>query len=411
MCRKKYGLIAIPVMLVLGLIVTGSQAANRDFNKAETIRIGSLGPVQLIPGIGIHNPATMAVEEINAAGGIHGKKLELFIGDTEGKTEKGITALKKLVLKDKVDVLVGTYSSGVALALQPYLPKYKIVFIGTGVASLALTDNVKKNYKQYKYFFRHMINSDIRQQKWATKFLTEFVHGKLGYTKFAILAENAKWTQEYAPALKKDLEDAGLEVVFYELFDVDVKDFSPTFASIKAKGTEWIAPILSHAASLPLVKAWQDNKPAPMGLCDVASMDAKFWEMTGGKCLGEVTYNLIARAPLTDRTIPMWDKYVKKFGTNPVYCTGFTYDAVYMLAEVIKQKKSLKSDDIVDGLENLTYKGVLHPETAFEKETHDLMEGRYVMPVSQWQAGGKRVVIWPDPFKTGDYVFPAWWKK
>jgi branched-chain amino acid transport system substrate-binding protein len=49
----------------------------------------------------------MAVEEINAAGGIHGKKIELFIGDTEGKPEKGINALKKLVLEDKVDVLLG----------------------------------------------------------------------------------------------------------------------------------------------------------------------------------------------------------------------------------------------------------------------------------------------------------------
>lgn len=411
MCARKYGWIAILGLLVLSMTAVGSQAANRDFDKVDTIRIGSLGPVLMVPGIGIHNATKMAVEEINAAGGIHGKKVELFIGDTEGRPEKGITALKKLVLKDKVDALVGCYSSGVALALQPYLPKYKIVYIASGTASIALTNNVKKNYKKYRYFFRHMINSDIRQQKWATKFLTEFVHGKLGYKKFAILAENTKWVHRYAPALKKDLEDAGLDVVFYEMFDIDIKDFSPTFVSIKAKGAEWIAQIVSHAASIPLTKAWQDNKPAPMGLCNVAAMDSKFWEMTGGKTLGEITYNFIARAPLTDRTIPMWDKYVKKYGTNPVYTTGFSYDAVYMLTEVIRQKKSLKSDDIIHGLENISYKGVLHPETGFDKETHDLLEGRYVMPMVQWQAGGKQVVVWPDKFKTGDYVPPTWWKK
>jgi branched-chain amino acid transport system substrate-binding protein len=411
MCGKKYALIAILGVLVLLLTAMGSPAANRDFNKAETIRIGSLGPVQLVPGIGIHNAAKMAVEEINAAGGIHGKKVELFIGDTEGKPEKGITALKKLVLEDKVDALVGCYSSGVALALQPYLPRYKIVYIASGTASIALTNHVKDNYKKYKYFFRHMINSDIRQQKWAAKFLKEFVHGKLGYTKFAILAENTKWVHEYGPNLKKDVEDAGLKVVLYEMFDIDVKDFSPTFVKIKSLGAEWIAQIVSHAASIPLTKAWQDTKAAPMGLCNVASMDSKFWEMTGGKCLYEITYNFIARAPLTDRTVPMWDKYVKTFGTNPVYTTGFTYDAVYMLAEVIKQKKSLKSDDIIKGLENISYKGVLHPQTGFDKKTHDLLEGRYVMPMVQWQAGGKQIVIWPDKFKTGDYVKPDWWQK
>ncbi len=411
MKARRLGWIGICLVLVLVMSIGDAAAVDRDFAKAETIRIGSLGPVQLPQGQGIHNAAKMAAEEINAAGGVHGKKIEILIGDTEGKPEKGITAMKKLVLEDKVDLLVGEYSSGVSLALQPFLPQYKIVFVTTGCASIALTDAVKKDYAKYKYFFRNMINSDIRQQKWAAKFLTEFVNKQLGYKKFAILAENTKWVHEYAPNLKKDLEAAGLEVVFYEMFDVDVKDFSPTFAAIKGKGAQWIAQIVSHAASITISKAWQDSQAAEMGLCNVQGMDSKYWEMTGGKCLGEITYNFIARAPLTDKTIPMWDKYVKQFGTNPVYTTGFTYDTVYMLAEVIKQKKSLKSDDIIDGLEKIKYKGVLHPEIGFDKESHDLLEGRYVMPLVQWQDGGKQVVVWPDQFKTGPYVPPPWVKK
>lgn len=408
---KKGRWLGVACLMALILAATNAGAVDRDFQKIDTVRVGILAPVQMAVGMGITNAAKMASEEINATGGILGKKVEIFIGDTEGKPEKGITALKKLVLDDKVDVLVGEYSSGVGLALQPYLPNYKIVFIGSGMASIALTDNVKKDYAKYKYFFRNMINSDVRQQKWAYKFLKEFVNGELGYKKFAILSEATKWTEEYAPNLKKDLEGAGMEVVFYERFDVDIKDFSPIFAKIKSAGAQWIAQILSHAASIPCVKAWQDNKPAPMGLCNVQSMDSKFWEITGGACLYEITYNFIARAPLTDKTIPMWDKYVKQFGTNPVYTTGFTYDSIYMLAEVMKQKKSVKSDDIIAGLENISYKGVLHPQIGFDKQSHDLLEGRYVMPLVQWQTGGKQVVIWPKQFKTGDYVKPPWWKQ
>lgn len=409
MSCKKIGFITVVAILGLAFMVTGSMAANRDFEKADTIRIGSLGPVQLSVGIGIHNAMRMAVEEINAAGGIHGKKIELFIGDTEGKPEPGISALKKLVLNDKVDVLIGSYSTGVCLALQPYLAKYKVPFITTGAASKTLTDNVAKNYEKYKYFFRFMINSN-RQEVLAVKFLKEFVHGKLGYTKFAILSENAKWLHEYTPQLKKDLEAAGLEVVFYEMFDTDVKDFSPTFASIKAKGAQWIAELTSHAASVPLVKAWQDNQPAPMGLVDVKSMDSKFWEMTDGKALGHITYNFLVRAPLTDKTIPMWDKYVKKFGTKPVYTTGFTYDTAYMVAQVIGQKKSLKAEDIIKGLEDITYKGVMGNQIGFDKKTHDTLEGIQLLFV-QWQAGAKQEVIYPDSAKTAEYVPPVWWKK
>ena len=190
-----------------------------------------------------------------------------------------------------------------------------------------------------------------------------------------------------------------------------LKDFSPIFSKIKSLGVQWIAQIVSHGASIPLVKSWQDNKPAPMGTSDVDSMDSKFYEITGGACLYEITYNFIVRAPLTDRTIPFWDHYVKKFGVTPVYTSGFTYDAVYMMAEVIKQKKSVKSDDIVTGLENISYKGVIHPQTGFDKQNHDVLEGRYVMPFVQWQTGGKQVVIYPDKFKTGEYQKPAWWKQ
>lgn len=398
-------------MAFLGLLwaVTPSGAVNRDFAKIDTVRFGVLAPVQMVVGQGIINAAKLAAEEINAAGGIHGKKIEIIVGDTESKPEKGITAMKKLVMEDKVDVLVGEYNSGVALAIQPFLGNYKIVLISTGTASTDLTNNVKKDYQKNKYFFRHMINSD-RMELVAHKFLKEFAHGKLGCKKFAILAENAKWTEDYGKDLKKDLEKDGLEVVLYERFDVELKDFSPIFSKIKSLGTQWIFELVSHGASIPLVKAWQDNKPALMGGANVGSMDSKFWGMTGGASLYESTYNMIARAPLTDRTIPFWDDYVKKFGSNPMYVSGFTFDAVYLISEVIKQKKSVKSDDIVAGLENISYKGVLHPQTGFDKQTHDLLEGRYVMPFVQWQAGGKQVVFYPEKFKTGDYVKPAWWK-
>ena len=411
MVGKKWGWVGIIGLVVLFLASATAGAANRDFNKISTVKMGILAPVQMPVGQGIMNAAKLAAEEINASGGILGKKIELVFGDTESKPEKGVTAMKKLVLEDKVDVLVGEYSSGVSLAIQPFLSGYKIVFVTTGCASIALTDNVKKDYAKNKYFFRDMINSDIRQEKWAFKFLKEFVNGTLGYKRFAILAENAKWTEDYAPTLKKDLEGAGLEVPFMERFDTDIKDFSPIFSKIKTLNVQWIAQILSHAASITMVKAWADNKPAPMGCVDVTSQDAKFWEMTGGACLGEATYNFIARAPLTDRTIPFWDTYEKKFNNKPMYPSGFTYDSVYMIAEVIKQKKSVKSDDIVNGLENISYKGVIHPQTSYDKESHDIMEGRYVMPISQWQEGQKQIVFWPDQFKVGNYVKPAWWKQ
>jgi len=76
----------------------------------------------------------------------------------------------------------------------------------------------------------------------------------------------------------------------------------------------------------------------------------------------------------------------------------------------MKQKKSMMSEDLIKGLETIQYKGILHQAVAYDKETHDLMEGRYMGPYTQWQAGGKQVIFYPENIKTGDYVKPAWWK-
>jgi branched-chain amino acid transport system substrate-binding protein len=361
-------------------------------------------------GVGIINAAKLAADEANAQGGIHGKKVELVIGDSESKPEKGVLATKKLALEDKVDFLIGEYNSGVALAIQPFLSQYEIVLVATGCASVDLHKNVAKNYDKNKYFFMDMADA-VQQQKAAARFLKEFVHGKLGYKKFAILAENAKWTEDYGPDLKKDLESAGLEVVFYERFDVEQKDFSPTFAKMKALNTEWISQVVSHAASIPLVRAWAESKPAPLGGVNVGSQDSKFWESTGGACVGEIGFSHVARAPLTGKTIPFWDKYVATFKTAPVYTSGYTYDSMNMVLEVIKNKKSLKSTDLINGLENITHSGVIHASLGFDKKSHVILEGRYALPFLQWQDPGKQVVIFPENFKTGEYVKPAWWKK
>jgi len=412
MIRKQYVWIGFMSIFLIALTVKVSIAVNRDFNKIATVRMGCIADFHEAYGVGAINAVKMAAEEINAAGGILGKKVEVIYYDAEGKPEKAVSVFKKAVLDDKVDVIIGPQASGTTLAVQSHLSKYNIVGFCSSSSLITLTENVIKDYERNKYFFRHMVNN-VRMKDATFKFLTEFVHGKLGYNKIAILSENAKWTQNFAPVLKDELDQSGIgmKVVYFEMFDVDIKDFAPVFAKIKSSGAQWIAQIVAHASSMPMVKAWAESQGPPMGAYDSQSMDSKFWEETNGKCLGQVTPNFILRAPLTEKTIPFWDKYVKMFKTNPVFTSPFSYDAVYMLAQVIKEKKSVKTDDLIAGLENLKYYGVLHPETAFDKKSHDLMEGRFVYPFVQWQDGKKQVVIYPEKNKTGEYVPLPWYKK
>lgn len=386
-------------------------AADRDFDKIETVKIGVMAPVNYVPGIGIVNAAEMAAEKINARGGIAGKKVQLVIADDENSPEKGITALKKLVLDDQVDVLIGTFSSGVALAQQPFAAQYRKPFITTGAATNEFTERVARDYKRFRYTFRMMINAR-RQGEAIGDFVANYAAPRLKARKIAIVAENAKWAQDEAPIVRKRLEDAGLQVVYYEHFDVDLKDFAPLFAKIGRSGAEFMVQLVSHSSSVPFMKGWWDAKGLPMAGCDVQGMDHTFWERTEGKALSATTFNFIFRTPFTPTTVAFWDEYVERYrnkgGHTPVYTTGFTYDLMFMLAQVIGERKSVKADDIIDGLEKITYSGVTSTKAGFAKHDHDLREGAYNLPFIQWQENGKRVVLWPEQMRTGDMVLPPW---
>ena len=89
--------------------------------------------------------------------------------------------------------------------------------------------------------------------------------------------------------------------------------------------------ILSHAASDVFVKQWYDAKvPVPIGGIDVKSQDADFFKRVGGKAVSEVTTNFVLRKPITEKSIPWWDAFIKKYNRAPVYSAAGAYDAVYV---------------------------------------------------------------------------------
>ncbi|MFZ2912896.1 MAG: ABC transporter substrate-binding protein, partial [Rectinemataceae bacterium] len=101
----------------------------------NVIKLGANWMLADVSGAECAKAAQIAVDEINAAGGVLGKKLQLIVVDDEGKGDKGVAAIEKLVTVDKVDVLLGGISSAVQLAQIPTLKKYGIVTVATGAAA------------------------------------------------------------------------------------------------------------------------------------------------------------------------------------------------------------------------------------------------------------------------------------
>ncbi|WP_313075174.1 ABC transporter substrate-binding protein [Melaminivora sp.] len=388
------------------LISTFAQA-----QAQPAIKIGINAPIQVQAGRDIRDGAQLAVDEINAKGGVLGRQLSMVVADETEDPEKGISAIKKLTADEKVDVLIGGYTSGVTLAQLPHITRAKTIALTVGAASPAITAKVKQNYDANKYIFRTGVLNSLHLANGLLGYMTGFLHGELGMKKFAIVGESAKWVQDLLPYLKKSAQDKGLDIVMAETFDTGTTNFSPLLSKVKNSGAEYMVVILSHASSDILAKQWYDARvPVPYGGIDVKSQDTDFFERVGGKSISEVAFNFIVRAPLSERTLPFFEAFEKRYKREPVYTGSGAYDSVYAYADAVTRAGKADTDAVIKALETIDM-----PMTTGRMqldESHDLKAGAGLVNLLfvQWQEGGKRVIVWPKEARTGDYVKPQWMK-
>ncbi len=403
----------LPWLVVAAAGVFAATAFPAFAQEPKPIKIGVNTAIQLQVGRDAIDAVKMAVDEINAKGGVLGRKFEMVVAD-EGEAASegpkvGIAAVNKLTGEDHVDVLIGGYDSGVTLGELPHIARAKTIFLGIGSASPAIQQKVKDDYDHYKYVFRVNPINSAKQANGLVDFIVGKLKGELGYNKISIIGENAKWVQDIVPALKKGATDAGMEVPIAEFFDVQTADFSPIFTKVKDSGSQYLLVILSHAASDVFVKQWYDAKvPVPIGGIDVKGQDANFFKRVDGKAISEVSTNFVLRAPLTEKTVGWWDNFVKLYSRAPVYTAGGSYDAVYIYADAIKRAGSAETDAVIKALEATDYVGV-RGRVQFDT-LHEVRDGPgFVNELFvQWQQDGNRVVIWPREVANGKMINPPW---
>jgi branched-chain amino acid transport system substrate-binding protein len=396
------------LLMGAGVMASAFAAVPASAQSDKPIRIGIPTSIQVQVGKDIRDGVMLAVEEINAKGGVLGRKLEAVVADESNTNDAAIAAIKKLTADEKVDVMIGGWSSGFALAQLPHVSAAKTVYLICGAAAPNITANVTKDYENYKYIFRPMLNSvDLARD--VVDYAVNFIGKEKGVKKMAIVAESAAWTRALVPFLEKAIKEAGIEISAVEYFEIKTTDFSPIFAKIRNSGAGYMIQVVSHATSDIFIKQWADAKvPVPLGGLDAKAQEADFFARVDGKALGQTTIVPILRAAVTPKTIPFWDAFVKKFDRTPVYTAGNAYDAVHLYAEAVKRAGTTETQAIVKALEQTDY--VSTSGRIVFTNTHDVRYGPgYVRWLHvQWQKDGNRVIVWPKDKATGDLINPAW---
>jgi branched-chain amino acid transport system substrate-binding protein len=372
----------------------------------EPIRIGALGPLTDFTGRDILNAARLAVDEINAAGGIDGHPIELSSADSEKSPEKAIQAFQQLAARNRVHAIVGGFRSGSVLALLPYVGRFRKPFIITGAASPDITVPVRDSYDTHKYLFRAWVNAE-RQALSLAFVCRDILKKNAGFQRYAILAENYKWARDYADVLKPKLNEYGLDVVYESFHDPAIKDFTPIFRAAEQNRAQAALEIISNEAGYIVVKQWRDQK-APFALAgnnNPSYLVGSFHKDTEGAC--EYELSAYTKAPLSEKSLPFWEKFQKTYGDTPFYTGTGAYDAVYLLKQAVEAAGSLDADQIFAALEKVDYRGVIG-RIRFD-DRHEAITGPDDVPVSygQWQNGDK-VAIWPEKFSLGSYKAPPW---
>jgi branched-chain amino acid transport system substrate-binding protein len=338
--------LAAGAALVLGL----AMGATSSFAQA-VVKIGSVlsvtGPAAFL-GEDMKAGMELAVEEINAKGGVNGKKIDWVFYDAESQTQKGLTATRRLLDQDKVDMIVGGGNmSGMAIAMLGLTEKAAVPFMSTEGAA-----DIVNPIADRQWTFKSTADDDQVMQRLAD------YYAKKGIKKIAFLGDSSGFGQGAAMQLKKVAAERGLDVM-YESFNPADTDLTPQLGKIKAAGVQSIICWTVTPAGVVFLKQAQQLGMENMNLIhSYGFVDKRYMDLAGDSAknllLVSVKFPVGAQLPDSDpqksRIAALTTAFEAKYKRKPNQFAAQTYDAIYLARNAIEKAGGTDHAKIRDAL-------------------------------------------------------------
>ncbi|HKM61844.1 MAG TPA: ABC transporter substrate-binding protein [Acidisphaera sp.] len=400
--------IAIAAAVGASLVSAGAALA------ADPIKIGVIAEESAISGVGIPNGAKIAADEINAAGGINGRMIEIVQYDDHNSAADAVRAFQRAANEDHVSAVIASYISEVVLALEPWSGRLHLPMITPGAASNVITARIKEDYDHLKYTFHGYLTSTELADIVCNAAKDQLVTG-LHMQTAVVVSEDAAWTTPLDEEYLKCLPQVGLKVLDHIRLSPDTTDFTPIWNKVEGEKPDVIITGISHVGVQPTVQWQQQQVPIPMYGISSQATSSTFWKDTNGAAQG-ITFNLQSApdTPVTPVTIPFAKKYKERYGIDPGYAAYTSYDDVYIIAEAIKRAGSTDPDKLVEAMEQTDHVGTIGRETFLGRDTsspHGLRTGPgYITGLMVEWNDGKQVTVWPQGVAEGKLIFPSFVK-
>ncbi len=385
MTRKALG----PLLLAVVVAALSLPAAAQG-----PVRIGaslSLTGTYAKLGKNQHEGYQLCIKDLNARGGVLGRKAELVMYDDQSLPATAVRLYEKLITEDKVDAVMGPYSSPVSEAAANVTEKYKKVM----VAPLAATTSIFK--KGRKYIF--MVITP------AESYLEGLIDtaAKRGLKTIAIVNEDTLFSKAAASGAVELAKKKGMQVVYQEAYPKGNTDFSALLTKVKAANPDVIAAGTYFDDAVALTRQMKELNVNP-----------KMYGVTVGGDLPEF-YDVLKQnaeyiygATQWEPTLPypgnqeFFEAYKKDFGHEPSYHSAAGYAGCVIYAEAAKRAGSLDADKVREQLLKLEMKTMFGEY----KVDADGFQTAHKMVTFQWQ-GEKKVTVWPDDLAQAKPRFPT----
>jgi branched-chain amino acid transport system substrate-binding protein len=393
---KRFMVCLISMFCMLGLLM-------RNVSALDTVKVGIVLPLtgsQAEFGEIEKKSFDLALDEINASGGINGKKLELVMVDDTGRPEVGRSVVEKLITKDKVVMIGGGYSTSVTYAVAGVCQQNKMPFlVNTGSADKITTSG---------WDFIYRLNPPVSHYADAvTTLLTEKVKPKT----VAILHENSQFGIKGAKSFEKVCRKTGYKVVLKEGYEHGGIDYKPILIQVKQLNPDIVYMVSYIMDASFLMKQAKELKLTPK----------MFMGGAGGFTLPEFVQNAgiasenVISATLWHQILPFpgamdyYKKFVRKYKKPTMYHGAEAYSACYVIADVLNRAESFMNMDIKKALSETDMMTVFGPVkfTTWGKMKNQNKATTYVV---QW-INGKLEIVWPTEHATKKFKYPVDWMK
>ena len=364
------------LVVLVALTIAAAWMAAPALSQSKVVKIGDLGSkVGVFEGYGKYQTMgiQMAVEELNAKGGVLGHKIEIVSEDDETKPAPAVRKAEKLILQDDVKLLVGAVSSGATMAVMDVTKKHKTIHWN----SVSCAEFMRTT-KFHKWYFSNQPDSRMQANG-----LAKYILDKMGKRVYIFYTDYAMG-QSDGRQFKTAFEKLGGEVVGVAGAPLDTKDFSPWFGAINGSGADVLFLAFAGTDSLRLMTQLHS-----FGM-------TKKYKLAGIDCFllqqdlaaiaepmeGFVQLNHFSAFNPDPNMQAFNAKFKKKYGIDANIAAG-AYDAVLFWAAAVEKAKTFDSDKVAEAHEGMCLDNTHIGRQCIRKEDHQVVMDMHLYRVEK----------------------------